>query len=53
MTRAGPSAAAGEGDELPVTGADTGAAAGIGGALLLLGGTGYVIGRRRRARFVA
>ncbi|MEU1760101.1 LPXTG cell wall anchor domain-containing protein [Micromonospora sp. NPDC005686] len=43
----------GEGGGLPVTGADTATAAGIGGALLLLGGAGYVIGRRRRARFVA
>jgi LPXTG-motif cell wall-anchored protein len=43
----------GEGGELPVTGADTGAVAGIGGALLLLGGAGYLVGRRRRSRFVA
>jgi LPXTG-motif cell wall-anchored protein len=43
----------GEGDGLPVTGTDTGAVAGIGGALLLLGGAGYLIGRRRRSRFVA
>jgi LPXTG-motif cell wall-anchored protein len=44
------------GDEdggLPVTGADTGTVAAIGGALLLLGGVGYLIGRRRRSRFVA
>jgi LPXTG-motif cell wall-anchored protein len=42
-----------EGGGLPVTGADTGAVAGIGGALLLLGSAGYLIGRRRRSRFVA
>ncbi|MFI5495442.1 LPXTG cell wall anchor domain-containing protein [Actinoplanes sp. NPDC051859] len=38
---------------LPVTGSNTGAVAGVGGALLLLGGVGYLIGRRRRSRFVA
>jgi LPXTG-motif cell wall-anchored protein len=38
---------------LAVTGADTGSVAGVGGALLFLGGAGYLIGRRRRARFVA
>lgn len=43
----------GEGGGLPVTGSDTATVAGIGGALLLLGGVGFVIGRRRRARFVA
>ena len=43
----------GEGGGLPVTGADTATVAGVGGALLLLGGAGYVIGRRRRSRFVA
>lgn len=43
----------GEGGGLPLTGADTGIVAGIGGALLLLGGAGYLIGRRRRSRFVA
>ena len=43
----------GEGGGLPVTGANAGLVAGIGGALLLLGGAGYVIGRRRRSRFVA
>ena len=43
----------GEGGGLPVTGADTGAVAGIGGALLLIGGVGYLVGRRRRSRFVA
>ena len=30
-----------------------GIVAGIGSALLLLGGAGYLIGRRRRSRFVA
>jgi LPXTG-motif cell wall-anchored protein len=43
----------GEGGGLAVTGADTATVAGIGGALLLLGGAGYLIGRRRRSRFVA
>lgn len=43
----------GEGGGLPVTGADTATVAGIGGVLLLLGGVGYLIGRRRRSRFVA
>ncbi|MFY1597410.1 LPXTG cell wall anchor domain-containing protein [Micromonospora sp. WMMD737] len=43
----------GEGGGLPVTGADTATVAGIGGALLLLGGAGYLIGRRRRSRFAA
>jgi LPXTG-motif cell wall-anchored protein len=43
----------GEGGGLPVTGEDTATVAGIGGALLLLGGAGYLIGRRRRSRFVA
>ncbi|SDT72966.1 LPXTG cell wall anchor domain-containing protein [Actinoplanes derwentensis] len=43
----------GEDGELPLTGADTGIVAGVGGALLLLGGAGYLIGRRRRSRFVA
>ncbi|MDG4799290.1 LPXTG cell wall anchor domain-containing protein [Micromonospora sp. WMMD980] len=48
-----PGAPGGEGGGLPVTGSDTATVAGIGGALLLLGGVGFVIGRRRRARFVA
>lgn len=43
----------GEGGGLPVTGANTATVAGIGGALLLLGGAGYLIGRRRRSSFVA
>lgn len=43
----------GEGGGLPVTGDDTATVAGIGGALLLIGGAGYLIGRRRRSRFVA
>ncbi|MEU2616080.1 ALF repeat-containing protein [Micromonospora sp. NPDC007271] len=43
----------GEGGGLPVTGDDTATVAGIGGALLLLGGAGYLVGRRRRSRFVA
>ncbi|RKR91831.1 LPXTG-motif cell wall-anchored protein [Micromonospora pisi] len=43
----------GEGGGLPVTGAETATVAGIGGALLLLGWAGYLIGRRRRSRFVA
>ncbi|PTA47120.1 LPXTG cell wall anchor domain-containing protein [Micromonospora sp. RP3T] len=48
-----PGAPGGEGGGLPVTGSDTATVAAIGGTLLLLGGVGYVIGRRRRARFVA
>ncbi|MEU6204784.1 PT domain-containing protein [Micromonospora musae] len=43
----------GEGGGLPVTGADTATVAAFGGALLLLGGAGYVIARRRRSHFVA
>ncbi|MFF5178121.1 LPXTG cell wall anchor domain-containing protein [Micromonospora sp. NPDC000316] len=43
----------GGGGGLPVTGNDTATVAGIGSALLLLGGAGYLIGRRRRSRFVA
>ena len=50
---AGAGASGGEGGGLPNTGADAGTVAGIGGALLLLGGVGYLIGRRRRSRFVA
>ncbi|GAA3344450.1 hypothetical protein GCM10020358_47750 [Amorphoplanes nipponensis] len=50
---AGTDTSGGEGGGLPVTGSDIGMVAGVGGALLLLGGAGYVIGRRRRSRFVA
>jgi LPXTG-motif cell wall-anchored protein len=46
-------ASGGGGGGLPVTGAATGTAAGIGGALVLIGAAGYLIGRRRRSRFVA
>ncbi|KOX05615.1 cell wall anchor protein [Micromonospora sp. NRRL B-16802] len=46
-------ASGGDGGGLPVTGADTATVASVGGALLLLGGAGYLIGRRRRSRFVA
>ncbi|MET7706040.1 LPXTG cell wall anchor domain-containing protein [Micromonospora sp. NPDC005413] len=45
--------ASGEGGGLPVTGAASMSVAGVGGALLLLGGAGYLIARRRRTRFVA
>ncbi|MFI2712904.1 ALF repeat-containing protein [Micromonospora sp. NPDC018662] len=48
-----PGGEGGEGGGLPVTGSDTATVAGIGGVLLVLGGVGYVIGRRRRSRFVA
>ncbi|MFF0254723.1 LPXTG cell wall anchor domain-containing protein [Micromonospora zamorensis] len=48
-----PGGEGGEGGGLPVTGANTATVAGIGGALLLLGGAGYLIGRRRRSSFVA
>jgi LPXTG-motif cell wall-anchored protein len=44
---------AGGGDGLPLTGSNTAAVAGIGAALLLLGGAGYLVARRRRTRFVA
>ncbi|MFC6021371.1 LPXTG cell wall anchor domain-containing protein [Plantactinospora solaniradicis] len=50
---ASPGAPGGEGGGLAVTGADTATVAAIGGALLLLGGAGFLIGRRRRSRFVA
>ncbi|MCG5464430.1 ALF repeat-containing protein [Micromonospora sp. NPDC053740] len=43
----------GKGGGLPVTGAGTTTVAGIGAVLLLLGGASYLIGRRRRSRFVA
>ncbi|MGC4852199.1 LPXTG cell wall anchor domain-containing protein [Micromonospora sp. DT4] len=36
-----------------MTGTDTATVAGIGGALLLVGGASFVIARRRRSRFVA
>ncbi|WP_407664304.1 LPXTG cell wall anchor domain-containing protein [Micromonospora parastrephiae] len=52
-TSASLGAPGGDGGGLAVTGADTATVAGIGGALLLLGGAGYLIGRRRRSRFVA
>ncbi|MEV4499961.1 LPXTG cell wall anchor domain-containing protein [Micromonospora arborensis] len=48
-----PGGEGGEGGGLPVTGTETATVASIGGALLLLGGAGYLIGRRRRSRFVA
>ncbi|MET7667771.1 LPXTG cell wall anchor domain-containing protein [Micromonospora luteifusca] len=48
-----PGGEGGEGGGLPVTGAETATVASIGGALLLLGGAGFLIGRRRRSRFVA
>jgi LPXTG-motif cell wall-anchored protein len=48
-----PGASGGEGGGLPVTGAGTATLAGIGSGLLLLGGAGYVIARRRRTRFAA
>ncbi|MEU8214742.1 LPXTG cell wall anchor domain-containing protein [Micromonospora taraxaci] len=46
-------AAGGEGGGLPLTGANTATAVSVGGALLLLGGAGFLIGRRRQSRFVA
>ncbi|WP_433116580.1 LPXTG cell wall anchor domain-containing protein [Micromonospora sp. CA-246542] len=52
-TSTSPVAAGGDGGGLPVTGADTATVAGIGGALLLVGGASFVIARRRRSRFVA
>ncbi|MGW0216103.1 LPXTG cell wall anchor domain-containing protein [Micromonospora chokoriensis] len=45
--------AGGEGGGLPLTGANTATVISVGGALLLLGGTGFLIGHRRRSRFVA
>jgi LPXTG-motif cell wall-anchored protein len=47
------STSGGDGGGLPVTGAATGTVAGIGAVLLLIGGAGFLIGRRRRSRFVA
>ncbi|WP_030487644.1 LPXTG cell wall anchor domain-containing protein [Micromonospora chokoriensis] len=49
----GAAAPGGEGGGLPVTGAATATVVGIGGALLLLGGAIYLIGRRRRTHFAA
>ena len=43
----------GDGGGLPVTGSATGTVAAIGAVLLLIGGAGFLIGRRRRSRFVA
>lgn len=43
----------GDGGGLPVTGSNTATVAGAGVALLLLGGAGYLVARRRRTRFVA
>jgi LPXTG-motif cell wall-anchored protein len=56
-TSSSSAAAGGSGGEggggLPLTGTNTGIVAVIGSILLLLGGTGYLLGRRRRSRFVA
>jgi len=41
------------GGGLPVTGLPIGAIAGAGAGLLVLGGAGFLVARRRRARFVA
>ncbi|MCZ7377670.1 LPXTG cell wall anchor domain-containing protein [Micromonospora sp. WMMC250] len=46
-------AGGGEGGGLPLTGANTATVISVGGALVLLGGIGFLIGRRRRSRFVA
>jgi hypothetical protein len=43
----------GGGGGLPVTGAATGAIVGVGSLLIALGVVGFVLSRRRRARFVA
>jgi LPXTG-motif cell wall-anchored protein len=48
-----PSPSGGGGGGLPVTGAGTTTVAGLGMALLLVGGVGYVLARRRRDRFVS
>ncbi|WP_412739768.1 LPXTG cell wall anchor domain-containing protein [Krasilnikovia sp. MM14-A1259] len=48
-----PQAAGGSGGGLPVTGAPAGLLGAAGAALLLLGGTGYLVARRRRTRFLA
>lgn len=52
-TPAAPGAGGGDGGGLPVTGSNTAGVAGAGVALLLLGGVGYLVARRRRTRFVA
>ncbi|MGC4804641.1 LPXTG cell wall anchor domain-containing protein [Micromonospora sp. DT233] len=52
-SRSPAAAPGGEGGGLPVTGANTATVAGVAGGLLLLGGAAYLIGRRRRTRFVA
>ncbi|GAA4565175.1 hypothetical protein GCM10023176_12610 [Micromonospora coerulea] len=49
---AAPGAGGGDGG-LPVTGSNTATVAGVGAVLLLLGGVGYLVARRRRTRFVA
>jgi hypothetical protein len=48
-----PAGAGGAGGGLPVTGTAAGAVAGMGVALLVTGGVGYLVARRRRTRFVA
>ena len=48
-----PSPSGGGGGGLPVTGAGTTTVAGLGVALLLVGGVGYVLARRRRSRFIS
>ncbi|MBF9127907.1 ALF repeat-containing protein [Plantactinospora sp. S1510] len=50
---ASPGVPGGEGGGLPVTGAGTATVVSIGGVLLLLGFASYLVGRRRRSRFVA
>jgi LPXTG-motif cell wall-anchored protein len=49
----GPVDDGGEGGGLPVTGSAASTAAGVGAGLLLAGGIGYAVARRRRTRFVA
>ncbi|MEU2614542.1 LPXTG cell wall anchor domain-containing protein [Micromonospora sp. NPDC007271] len=48
-----PGAAGGDGGGLPVTGSKTATMVSAGVVLLLLGGAGYLVARRRRTRFVA
>jgi hypothetical protein len=43
----------GKGGGLAITGTQAATVAGVGGALLLIGGMGYLIAHRRRTRFVA